>query len=482
MTGALSTRGDAAERSGGGRLGVLLVGAFMPTLDFFVVNVAVPSIRTDLHTSDGDIQLIVALYAVSYAALLVFGGRLGDRLGHRRVFVLGLAAFTLASALCGVAPTVWVLIVARALQGMAAALLFPQVLALIQVIYQGPARAWAMVRYGIVLGSAMVAGQLLGGSLISLDLFGWSWRWVFLINIPIGLGALPAALRALPAGPTRGVRMDWLGVPFCAAVLTFLVFPLTVGRSAGWPVWSFVLLVLAVLLFPAFAGWEMRLERRGASPLLPPSLLRAGALRRGLLTVFAFYAGLASFLYVLAILLQTGRGLSPIESGLVSCPLAIGFLVASLLGRGWVARWGTRPLLVAMAVQVVGYLAQALLVSGDPGRLRLAPFMVLLTLNGLVTGLVMAPLLGMVLADVGADRAGAASGLLATAQQVAGAIGVTVIGLLFYAGPASATGPAAISHDYVRGLWFLVATSSVTLGGLFALSRHSSVNPLVRKE
>jgi MFS family permease len=451
-------------------LPTLLVGAFMPTLDFFIVNVAIPSINRSVHPSSGELELVAAIYAVVYASLLVLGGRIGDRIGHKRGFIAGMVLFTASSVLCGVTWNAWSLIVARALQGGAAAVMFPQVLAVIQIIYDGRARVRAIMWYAVALGTAAVAGQLVGGALLSLNLFGWSWRWVFLVNLPVGIVTVPAALRLLPStGTERRPAFDRAGAALCGIGLLLLVLPLTVGRSDHWPVWSVAAIVCAPIVLGAFWLWERRLERGGGAPLLPPSLLSARTMRVGLTVVIAFYSSLASFLFVLAVQLQLGQGMSPIVSGLVSCPLAIGFLAASLVGRPVTLRWGIRPLVVAMAIQALGYLGQYWVIAADPASVNLPILIVLLGVNGVCTGTVMAPLLGLVLTGVQADRTGAASGLLATTQQVAGAIGLSLIGILFYAAPA--VGAISTSHAYQRSLWFLIAVALATMVGLAVLGR-----------
>jgi len=453
-------------------LPTLLVGAFMPTLDFFIVNVAIPSINRSVHPSSGQLELVAAIYAVVYASLLVLGGRLGDRIGHKRAFIAGMVLFTASSVLCGVTWNAWSLIVARALQGGAAAIMFPQVLAVIQVIYEGKARVRAIMWYAVALGTAAVAGQLLGGSLVSLDGFGWSWRWVFLVNLPVGIVTVPAALRLLPAtGTERRPAFDRAGAALCGIGLLLLVLPLTVGRSDHWPAWSVAALACAPVVLGTFWLWERRLERGGGAPLLPPSLLSARTMRVGLIVVIAFYSSLASFLFVLAVQLQLGQGMSPIVSGLVSSPLAIGFLAASLVGRPMTMRWGIRPLVIAMAVQVLGYLGQYWVIAAHPAAVNIPILIVLLAVNGLCTGTVMAPLLGLVLTGVPADRTGAASGLLATTQQVAGALGLSVIGILFYAAPVA--GAISTSHAYQRSVWFLIAAALATMAGLAVLGRSA---------
>ncbi|MFE0171109.1 MFS transporter [Streptomyces sp. NPDC059002] len=454
-------------------LAVLLLGAFMPTLDFFIVNVAVPSIGTDLTATGGETQLVVAAYAIVYACFLVLGGWIGDYWGPKKAFIVGIALFTATSAVCGFAPDVWWLIIGRALQGGASVVLFPQVLALIQIHYPPAERPRVMRVYGLALGSAMAMGQFLGGALITLNWLGLTWRWAFLINLPIGVLALLLAPRLLPATDRLGSRrIDRTGVALCAVAMVLLVLPLTVGRSVGWPGWALAMLAGAAVVLPCFWLWERRVESRGLDAILPPSLLHVGALRIGLLTVFAFYASLSSFLYVLSLLLQEGRALSPLQSGLISTPLAVGFCVASMGSHSLTARWGMRPLKVAMCVQIVGYAAQFLLLLAEPRDVNMAALGTLLAVNGACTGAVMGPLLGLILEGMRPEQAGTASGLLATTQQVAGAVGLSVIGIVFYGVSRHASLDAAhITTGYRHGLVFLTLTSGATLAGLFLLAR-----------
>ncbi|MEU3186557.1 MFS transporter [Streptomyces sp. NPDC006923] len=454
-------------------LAILLVGAFMPTLDFFIVNVAVPSITEDLRATSGEVQLVVAAYAIVYACLLVLGGRLGDHWGPKKAFVVGTALFTATSAMCGFAPDVWWLICGRALQGGASVVLFPQVLALIRLHYPPAERPRVMRFYGLATGGAMAVGQLLGGLLISLDWLGLSWRWAFLVNLPVGVVTLLLAPRLLPATRRLGsLRIDRTGILLFAVAMVLLVVPLTVGRSAGWPGWTLLMLVGASVSLPGFWLWERRVESRGRDPLLPPSLLRAGTLRMGLLTVCTFYASMSSSLYVLALLLQQGRGLTPLQSGLVSSPLMIGFCAASLASSSLTERWGPRALMATMGIRIIGFAGQFLLLLAQPRDVNIPALAALLAVNGACTGAVMAPLLGIVLDGLKPAQAGAASGLLATTQQVAGSVGLAVIGIVFHgAARRAAPDPEQIATGYRHGLVFLVLTSAAALAGLFLLTR-----------
>src|SRR5947209_11336396 len=297
-------------------LPVVLAGTFMVVLDFFIVNVALPSMQSDLHAGSGAVEWIVAGYALTSAVFLIAAGRLGDRFGRRRLFSLGLALFTLASALCGVAATPLELVVARLVQGVAAALLMPNVLSLIGVIYRGPDRVRALSVYGTVMGFAAAGGQLIGGALIALDPAGLSWRTCFLINVPIGLVALAFAPRAIPESRDETApTLDLAGTLLATAGLTAVVLPLVEGRQHSWPTWTWISLAAAPLLLIVFLAHQRRLARRGGNPLLDLSLFRERSFSAGLLTQLCFWTGQASFFVVLALYLQQGRGLHALAAG-----------------------------------------------------------------------------------------------------------------------------------------------------------------------
>lgn len=469
---------DPAHPAGARRwwgLIAVLTGVFMPILDFFIVNVAIPAIQTRLSATSGQTELIVAGYAVTYAALLVTGGRLGDRLGRRRAFLIGMASFTAASLLCGLAPNANALVAARALQGSTAALLFPQVLALIQGMFEPQERPRAMSRYGVALGLAAAVGQLLGGVLISADLAGLSWRWCFLVNVPVGLVALFAVRALVPrVAPVPGSRLDGVGSALSFLGLVLLILPLTEGRALGWPTWSYLSLGGAAVVLAGFAYHQRWLHRAGGSPLVPPPLFGQRVFRAGLLTVFAFYAGMSAFFFVLALQLQHGQGLSPVQSGLEVTPLALGFFATSLLGRRLADRYGQLSLAAGAVVLLASYAGEYLLTAGDPTHVNRLLLALLLVVNGLGQGLVMAPLIGRVLADIAPEHTGAASGALATVQQVAGAIGVAVVGIVFFSVVQGSGSPArSYSRGFQSGLVYLAITVLATLAGLALLARST---------
>ncbi len=426
---------------GGIGLTTLLLGVLLPMVDFFIVNVALPSIDLGLHASAPLLELVVSAYACAYALLLVMGGRLGDSFGRRRLFLTGMAAFTATSLACGLAPSAAVLVVARAAQGASAAMMVPQVLATIQAATTGQRRARALGRYGATGGIAAVIGQLAGGFLVSANVAGASWRPIFLVNVPIGLAGLVLARRYLPdtqaesAAPVDGAGTILLGV----TVLALLV-PLTEGRSLHWPAWTIILLAVAPAAAVALLAAESRKERAGRVPLVPPSLLRHASMRRGLLLALPFFGGFGAFMFCYALLVQQGLRASAVAAGAGLVPMAALFLLASLCTSRLLARFGPRVLVAGAILQAAGLLALGgTVLAGWPGLpiASLAPGM---AIAGAGQGLVMSPLMGVVLSDVPPASAGVGGGVFATTQQTALALGVATLGSLFLALAADGAG------------------------------------------
>jgi MFS family permease len=413
---------------------IVLVGVLLPMVDFFIVNVALPTIGQDLHASTPMLELVVSAYASAYALLLVLGGRLGDNFGRKRLFLAGMAAFTLTSLACGLAPTALDLVIARAAQGASAALMVPQVLATIQAAMTGERRARALGRYGATGGIAAVLGQLLGGLLVSANIAGTGWRPIFLVNVPIGLAGLVLARRYVP--DTRSVspaRVDIPGTVLLGVTVLALLIPLTEGQALRWPAWTIALLAASPLAFGAFAATELRAERAGRAALVPPSLLRHASMRRGLVLALPFFAGFGAFMFCYALLVQQGLHDSALVAGAGLAPMAAAFLLASLSTSRLLAAFGARVLIAGAVLQGIGLIvlgATVLASWPNVSILALAPGMVV---AGLGQGLVMSPLFGIVLSEVPPAVAGAGGGVLTTTQQTALALGVATLGSLFVA-------------------------------------------------
>ncbi|MEU2625753.1 MFS transporter [Kitasatospora sp. NPDC007106] len=431
-----STAGRATDAPTLGVAGLVtvLLGAFLPMLDFFIVNVALPTIDHDLAAGPAVLELVAAGYGIAFAVLLVLGGRLGDALGRRRLFVAGAALFAVTSLACGLAPTAWTLVAARVAQGASAALLLPQVLATITAASSGSQRARALGIYGAVGGISVVIGQVLGGMMVAADLFGSGWRAVFLLNVPFALLTAVLAVRFVPeTRASRAAGVDVPGTVLLTASLLSLFVPLMEGRAVGWPLWTWLLLGLFPLLAAAFLTVERRAERMGRTPLVPLSLLHIPEMRRGLGIALPYFTGFGGFMFVVAILLQHGLRLGPVAAGWALVPMAAGYFAASLSGPRLVGRFGSRVITAGAVVQGIGLVTLLATVLADWTHfspLRMLPGV---ALAGIGQGLVGTPLFRVVLSKVPAERAGVGSGVLATTQQSSLALGVATLGTLFLA-------------------------------------------------
>jgi EmrB/QacA subfamily drug resistance transporter len=416
------------ERPSRGALPVLLAGVFISLLDFFIVNVALPDIQRGLHAGPSAVQFIVAGYGLALAAGLITAGRLGDLYGRSRMYALGLALFTVASAACGLAPSAGFLVGARVVQGAAAAIAMPQILGIINSTYTGAHRARAFTAYGMAIGFGAVFGQLIGGVLIKLDVAGLGWRSIFLINVPVGLAAAILAPRLVPDSKAPvAARIDLVGTVLVSLGLVAIVLPLVEGQQEGWPAWTWGCLAASVPLLGAFALYQRRLAARNGSPLINLALFRERAFSAGVVIAMVYQMMMASFFLVLALYLQDGRGLSALQSGLTFLPLGLGYFVASAQSGKIAARAGRQVLALGALVVSAGYL---LLAAGlHDGTGWIFPGLVI---SGIGMGFAIAPLPSIMLARVKPDHAAAASGVLSTAQQAGNAIGVAVIGVIFY--------------------------------------------------
>ena len=402
-------------------------------MDAFLAIVAAPSIRSALHAGDAGMQLVIAAQVVAYAGVLVTGGRLGDLCGHRRILVTGLALFALGSLVAAAAPTLTTLIAARALQGMAAALMYPQTLALIHRHWQGRALTSAMAAFGVVLGLASIVGQVFGGLVLQADVLGLGWRAVFVIDAPVSAMAALVAWRLVPrSGHGRHADLDVVGSGLLTLGLASLVLPLTVGRELGWPAWTWGLFAAAGLAGAIFVRHERGLAAKGLAPLVDLTVFDIRAIRVGLLATLALYGGQLSCWLLLTLYLQDGLGLGPLATGLIFASVGVGLVVASGC-TGSLRAGRERQLLSAGALGLaIAGTALGLLVLGGSVRTNPEALVLVLALIGAGFGLTIPTLVGVVVRAVPEHYEGAASGLLLTAQQVAGALGVALSGLIYF--------------------------------------------------
>jgi len=429
---------------------VLLVGSFLPPLDFFIVNVALPSIQGELGASSSAGQLVISAYAALYAVTLTTGGRLGDLFGRSRVFVCGLIGFSAASLLCGVAWSPWALVAGRALQGIGAAVMAPQALASVQAIFPESEKPRALGLYGAVFGLASVIGQALGGVLIALDLFGLGWRAVFLVNLPVALLVILFGIPFLKrTGEPSAGKLDPGGMILSMLTLALLIVPLIEGREAGWPWWSWLSLAAAPLLARLFWRYERRLAQAGGAPLLDPAALRAPGLGRALLIALSFYS-VASFFLLLSIYLQTALHASALDAGLVFLPFGAGYLVGPLCTPWFRRRLGSWVNPVGMGLECAGFLGLAWLVAATPGGMAPASTLlaVLLFVIGFGQGLALPTLMNLITGRAAPAHAGMIAGVASSTLQVSAALGVAVVGGIFYTMLGGRDDPAAIAHAF----------------------------------
>ncbi|MGC0332053.1 MFS family permease [Streptomyces sp. SAI-170] len=434
-------------------LAVVLAAMFMALLDVFIVNVAAPTVGSDLDASGAELQLVIAGYTIAYSVLLITGARLGDRLGHGRVHLAGLALFTAASLACGLAQGVGQLIVFRLVQGAGSALMIPQVLSLIQRTFTGEARVRALGAYSAVLAVGAASGQIVGGVLVSADLFGTGWRPVFLVNVPVGIALMVIGRRVLPRGGApaaeRARPFDVPGLLLLGAAVSLFTVPLVLGQELDWPWWSWLSLGAAVVVFALFCGYEARLARRGGAPLIAPRVLRHQGMALAVVRILAVMAVNAGFLFTLTLHLQGGLGQSALRAGLTFAPTAAVFGVVGLTWSKWPASW-RRVLIPAGFVLTALSLAGAgwALKGGGDGGVA-----VFVAYGAVGVGLALAysPTLTRALATVRPDDAADASGLLATVTQLGQLVGVAAFGTLFLNRLESLGAPGA--YTSAQALW-----------------------------
>jgi EmrB/QacA subfamily drug resistance transporter len=449
--------------------GVMIIGALMDMIDVTIVNVALPTIRRSLHASATQLEWVVSGYMLAFAAALIVAGSLGDRFGRKRVFLFGVTTFGAASMCAGLAGSGAELIAARIVQGAAAATMAPQVLATFRVIFTDvKARGQAFAVYGAMLGFASAVGLVLGGVLTDANLFGWSWRAVFFVNVPVAVLALAAGARVIPETKDPAARRpNFVGAAVLAASLVAIVYPLLEGRQLGWPAWAWALLAAGVLGVAGLAVVEERRPRSRTAPLLRARLLRVPAFAAGLGVQTAFAAGMQGFFLMFALWLQIGEHFSPLRAGLTSVAFSVGSFLGAPAAVPLARKYGRRILVIGAVLMAGGIVAVAAFVTkvgfeGSPW-----PVVPGLVVAGAGLALLVIPLVNVVLAAAPADAAGSASGLFSTAQQLGGAIGVALLGTVFF-------GSVTSGHTFAQAL---VRTSPYAVGAFLLCGLLSLLLP-----
>ena len=439
-------------------LTVLMAGGFLPPVDFFIVNVTLPSIHSSLGASPAELQLVIGVYAAGYAVFMITGGRLGDLYGRRLLFLLCMAGFTVTNLLCGLAATPLQLLLGRALQGVSAALLVPQVLGAIRALCaEERDLARALSAYGVMMVLAAVTGQFAGGALVQWSPFDLGWRTVFVLKLPICLLVMAATWWLVPetSAHTRA-KLDLGGAALVSLTLACLIVPLSEGRDQGWPLWVFEVLALVPFLVAAFLRYEARLGLHGGMPLVDMALFAIPSFRRGVLVATLFFFT-TSFYFLYGLYQQEGRGLDPLHTGLAIAPYGIGLFLGPLVSANWV-RPRPKLLAIGMGIQVTGYAAVAALVAWGADE---PPLLSAVFIAGFGQGIAFPRLYNTVLGQVPAHQAGLAAGIVNSALQVGASVSAAAIGSLFFTLLGSAQG----ERDY--GFAFAMAQMTLT-AALFA--------------
>ena len=457
-----------------------MTAAFMDLVDVTIVNIAIPSIERDLGATFGAIQWITAGYALAFAAGLITGGRLGDIYGRKRLFLIGITGFTVASALCGFAASPEMLVGSRLLQGAMAAMMVPQVLAIIHVTFPAHERGKVFGMFGAIVGLGAVTGPLLGALLTQWNIAGLEWRPIFLINLPVGIaGVLLGRKFITESKAPKALRLDLVGVVLVTAALLMLIYPLTRGRELGWPLWGHVCMVGSVGVLAGFVAYERRKTRKDGSPLVELSLFTVRSFAAGIAVQLIFGVALGIFFLVWTLYMQLGLGWEPLRAGLTGVPFSVAVsLAAGLSVQKLVPRFGRKVLQTGALTMAAGLLLY-IWAAGRYG-LEIQPWQMALPLvvMGLGMGLIVAPLTDAVLSDVPREHSGSASGLISTTQQMGTALGLGLVSVVFFgvvddrmadAGPGAAGASAAFADGFQNALWWVVAVLVAIFAVMFAL-------------
>ncbi|GAA3866562.1 MFS transporter [Streptomyces lacrimifluminis] len=452
-------------------LAIVMTAAFMDLVDVTIVNVAIPSIQREAGASFSQIQWITAGYALAFAAGLVTGGRLGDIHGRKRLFLVGIGGFTLASALCGFAANPEMLVASRILQGAMAAMMVPQVLSIVHATFPAHERGKVFGLFGAIVGLGAVSGPLLGALLTEWDLFGLGWRPIFLINLPVGIAGLILGRRFITESKApRAMKLDLVGVALVTLGLLMLLYPLTQGRELGWPLWGYLSMAGALGVFGALVAYEKRKTRIDGSPLIELSLFRVKSFAAGIAVQTVFGVGLGIFFLVWTLYMQMGLGWSALRAGLTGVPFSIAVSVAAGMSvQKLVPRFGRKVLQAGALVMGLG----VLIYIWESGRYGLAitswQMALPLVVMGAGMGLIVAPLTDAVLSEVPREHAGSASGLINTVQQMGNALGLGLVSVVFFGAMGDRLAPSEVGPAFVDAFQHALGWVAGLMGVIFVV-------------
>ncbi|MFJ7273274.1 MFS transporter [Kitasatospora sp. NPDC098663] len=464
-------------------LAIVMVASFMDLVDVTIVNIAIPSIQEDTGASFSAIQWVTGGYALAFAIGLITGGRLGDIYGRKRLFLIGIGGFTVASALCGLASGPEMLVGMRVLQGGTAAMMVPQVLSIIHATFPAEERGKVFGMFGAVVGLGAVSGPLIGALLTEWDLFGLAWRPIFLINLPVGIAGLLLGRRFIDESKAeRALKLDLVGVALASVGLLMLIYPLTHGREAGWPLWGYLSMAGSLVVFALFVAYEKAKTRRDGSPLVELSLFRVKSFAAGIGVQLAFGVVCGIFFLVWTLYMQLGLGWSPLKAGSTGIPFSLAVSAAAGLSvQKLVPRFGRRVLQTGALVMAAGVLTY--IWEADRYGTAIAPWQMALPLvvMGLGMGLIVAPITDAILAEVPRAHAGSASGLINTVQQMGNALGLALVSVAFFGAMDDVVAPEAMGTEFggafVHAMWWVAGALLVVFLLMFALPRRKAVAP-----
>ncbi|QDY77252.1 MFS transporter [Streptomyces qinzhouensis] len=475
-TGGENAAGGEADRRRWIALAVIMTAAFMDLVDVTIVNIAIPSIERTIDASFGAIQWITAGYALAFAAGLITGGRLGDIYGRKRLFLIGISGFTVASALCGLAPNPEMLIAARLFQGAMAALMVPQVLSIVHATFPAHERGKVFGLFGAIVGLGAVSGPLLGALLTEWNLFGLEWRPIFLINLPVGIAGLILGHKYITESKApKALRLDTVGVVLVTTAMLMLVYPLTRGHELDWPAWGFVCMAGSVPMFGALVAYERYKARKDGSPLIELSLFSVKSFAAGISVQLVFGLALGVFFLVWTIYMQTGLGWSALRAGLTGVPFSIAVSVAAGISvQKLVPKFGRKVLQAGALTMIAGLLLYIWEADHYGTEITTWQMIAPLVLMGAGMGLIVAPLTDAILSGVPREHAGSASGLISTVQQMGTALGLGLVAVVFFGSIDEErltpnTAGTAFSNAFQNSLWWIVAVLAVIFLLMFAL-------------
>jgi EmrB/QacA subfamily drug resistance transporter len=473
-------RPQVADRHRWLALAVVMIATFLDLVDVTIVNIAVPSIQRDLDSQYSSIQWITGGYALAFALVLITGGRLGDIYGRKKLFLIGISGFTITSALCGLAANPEVLVTSRILQGAAAGLMVPQVLAIINVTFPANERGKVFGMYGAMIGLGAVSGPMIGALLIQWNLFGLDWRPIFLINLPIGILGVVFGYRFIGESKApKALRLDVIGVVLATIGLLMLLYPLTKGRESDWPIWGFVSMAAGLVVLAVFVRYEQVKTRKDGSPLVELSLFKVKSFAAGVGVQLIFGITCGIFFLIWTLYMQLGLGWSPLRAGLTGIPFSLATGVASGLSvQLLVPKFGNRVLQAGALVMIFGtllYIWEANHFGPEISSWQMTPPLIVM---GLGMGLLVAPIMDAILSEVPAEHSGSASGLINTANQLGLAFGLGLVSVAFFtivdSGDPTRQSTGEIFTDaFTNGMWWVAAGIATLFLLLFVLPRSA---------